>query len=65
VPLASGDQQGQRLLSLLDRQVQFGCQPTRRAPEAMVVGLDVDAAGRLLLEIPFLHAPARADERAR
>jgi hypothetical protein len=43
---------------MLDRQVQLGGQPTARAPEAVVVGLDVDPAGRLLLQIPLLRAPA-------
>ncbi|GKQ40847.1 hypothetical protein [Streptomyces sp. A012304] len=56
MPLAGGDEQGQRLLSLLDRQVQLGGQPAARAPESVVVGLSVDAAGRLLLEIPFLRS---------
>ncbi|GDY70268.1 hypothetical protein SAV14893_096610 [Streptomyces avermitilis] len=49
MPLASGDEQRQRLLPLLDRQVQLGGQPAARASEAVVVGLGVDAAGRLLL----------------
>ncbi|MDX2948459.1 MULTISPECIES: MOSC domain-containing protein [Streptomyces] len=39
--LASGDEQGQRSLSLLDRRVQFGGQPTARAPGTMVGGLNV------------------------
>ncbi len=58
VSLAGGHKQRQRLLPLLDRQVQFGGQPAARASEAVVVGFGVDAAGRLLLQCPFLRAPA-------
>lgn len=57
VSLAGGDEQGQRLLPLLDRQVQLRGQPTARAAEAVVIGLGVDGSRRLLLEIPFLRAP--------
>ncbi|EST18442.1 hypothetical protein M878_44810 [Streptomyces roseochromogenus subsp. oscitans DS 12.976] len=58
MPLTSSDEQGQGLLSLLDRKVQLGGQPATRAPEAVVVGLAVDASRRFLLEIPPLRAPA-------
>lgn len=58
VPLAGGYEQGQRLLSLLDRQVQLGGQSAARAPDAVVIGLGVDATRKFLLEIPFLRAPA-------
>jgi hypothetical protein len=58
VPLTGGNEQRQWLLSLLDRQVQLGGQPAARAPEAVVVGLGVDAAGRLLVQMPLLRAPA-------
>jgi hypothetical protein len=58
MPLPGGDEQGQRLLSLLDRQVQLGRQPAARASEAVIVGFGVDAAGRFPLQRPFLRAPA-------
>lgn len=58
MPLACGDEQRQRLLPLLDSQVQLGGQPAAGAPEAMVGGLGVNASGRFLLKIPFLRAPA-------
>ncbi|WP_420717368.1 hypothetical protein [Streptomyces sp. WM6378] len=38
--------------------MDVGGQPTSRAPEPVVVRLDLDTAGRLLLEIPLLTAPA-------
>ncbi|GAA3770385.1 hypothetical protein GCM10022206_06150 [Streptomyces chiangmaiensis] len=46
MPVAGSDKQRQWLLALLNRQMEFGGQPAARAPEAVVVGLDVDAAGR-------------------
>ncbi len=46
------------LLPLLDREMDLGGQPTSRAPETVVVRLDLNAAGRLLLKIPLLAAPA-------
>ena len=58
VPLLGSDEQGQRLLSLLDRQVQLGRQPSARATEAVIIGFGVDAAGRFLLQCPLLRAPA-------
>ena len=58
VPLAGGDQEGERLLSVLDSQVHLGGQSAARAPERVVGGLGIDATGRLLLEIPLLRAPA-------
>jgi len=53
VPLAGGDQEGERLLSVLDSQVHLRGQSTARAPERVVGRLDTDATGRLLLEIPL------------
>jgi hypothetical protein len=58
MPLSSGDDQRQGRLSLLHGQVQLGDQPTPRPSEAVVVGLDEEAAGRLLLQFPILRAPA-------
>lgn len=58
VPVTGGDDERERLLPLLDGQVQLGGQPAARASETVVVGLGVDAAGRLLLQCPFLRAPA-------
>lgn len=58
MPVAGSNKQRQWLLALLNRQMEFGRQPAARVPEAVVVGLDVDAAGRLLLQFPFLRAPA-------
>lgn len=45
--MAGGDEQGQRFLSVLDRQVQLRGQPASGAAEAVVVRLGVDAAGKL------------------
>ncbi|MFI9809917.1 hypothetical protein ACIHEJ_37350 [Streptomyces sp. NPDC052301] len=52
MPLADGDEQGQRFTSLLDRQVQPGGQAAAGASAGVVVGLHIDAAGKLLLQIP-------------
>ncbi len=46
------------LLSLFDGQVQLDRQAAARAPEPVVVRLDGDAAGWLLLRLPFFLAPA-------
>lgn len=58
VPVPGSDQQRQRLLPLLGREVDLRGQATSGASEAMVVRLGVDPAGRLALQIPFLRAPA-------
>lgn len=58
VPVPGGDQQRQRPLSLLGREVDLRGQAASRASEAVVGGLGVDTAGRLALQIPFLRAPA-------
>jgi hypothetical protein len=56
--LPGGDHDGHGLLPLLDGEVQLGGQAAARAPEAVVVGLDCDTAGRLLLQVPLFLAPA-------
>lgn len=56
--LASGDHDGHGLLALFDGQVQLGGLAAARAPEPVVVRLGGDAAGRLLLQLPFFLAPA-------
>lgn len=58
VPVPGGDQERQRLLPLLGREVDLRGQAAAGAPEAVIVGLGVDPAGRLALQIPFLRAPA-------
>jgi hypothetical protein len=45
-------------LALLNGQVQLGGQAAARAAEAVVVRLDADPAGRLLLQVPLFRAPA-------
>jgi hypothetical protein len=55
--LSGRDDDRHRLLALLDGQVQFGGQAAARASEAVVVRLDGDAAGRLLLQVPLFRAP--------
>lgn len=52
------DHDGHGLLSLLDGEVQLGGQAAARAPEAVVVGLGGEAAGRLLVQVPLFLAPA-------
>lgn len=56
LPGCDHDRQG--LLPLLDREMDLGGQPAPRASEPMVFRLGLDAAGRLLLEIPLFTAPA-------
>ena len=56
--LAGGDHDRQRPLATLDRQVQLATQPTPRAPERVVGGLDVDSAWFFALPVPPLRAPA-------
>lgn len=56
--LASGDDQRQRLLALLDREVQLGRQAATGASESVVGRLVLDAAGFVPLQIPLLRAPA-------
>ena len=56
--LAGGDHDRQRPLALLDRQMQLAAQPTPRAPERVVLGLDVDSARFLASALPPLRAPA-------
>ena len=57
-PLARSDHDRQGLLPLLDREVDFRRQASAGATEAVVGRLGLDAAGRLLLEVPLLRAPA-------
>ncbi len=57
-PLPGRDHDGHGLLALFDSQVQLGGKATARAPEPVVVRLDGDAAGRLLLQLPLFLAPA-------
>ena len=56
--MARSDHDRQGLLPLLDREVDFRRQASAGATEAMVGRLGLDAAGRLLLEVPLLRAPA-------
>lgn len=58
VPVPGSDQQRQRFLPLLGREVDLRGQAAPGASEAVVVRLGVDPAGRLALQIPFLRAPA-------
>lgn len=57
-PLPGGDQYRQRLLPLYDGEVNPGAQSAPGTSEAVVVRLDGEAAGRLLLRGPFVDAPA-------
>jgi len=57
-PLTDRDHHGQRLLPLLDRQVDLAGQPAPGPAKSVVARLDEDPAGRLLLEIPLFAAPA-------
>jgi hypothetical protein len=57
-PLPGRDHDGHGLLALFDGQVQFGGQAAARAPKLVVVWLGGNAAGRLLLQLPFFLAPA-------
>jgi hypothetical protein len=50
--LPSRDHHRQRLLPLLDREVDLACQPAARPAESVVGRLDEDASGRLLPELP-------------
>ncbi|MGW1049116.1 hypothetical protein ACWDBD_16035 [Streptomyces sp. NPDC001118] len=52
------DHDGHGLLALFDGQVRLGGQAATRAPEPVVVRLDSDAAGWLLLHLPFFLVPA-------
>jgi hypothetical protein len=56
--VTSRDHHRQRLLPLLDGEVDFAGQTAPGASEAVVGRLDEDAAGRLLLEVPLFAAPA-------
>lgn len=59
VPALPGrDHDRHGLLALLDSQVQLGGQAAARASEPVVAGLDGDAAGRLLLQVPLSLDPA-------
>lgn len=58
--LAGCDHHGQRLLSLLDRKMDFAGQAAARSSEPMVGRLGEDPAGGLLLEVPFFAAQRRA-----
>ncbi len=58
VPVTGCDQQGHGFLSLLGGEVDFRGQTATGASEAVVVRLGDEAAGRVLLEVPFLRAPA-------
>ncbi|MGW0730257.1 hypothetical protein, partial [Streptomyces mirabilis] len=60
VPVSRGDDQQERFLPLVDRQKQLGGQSSARASKAVVVGLGVDAAGRLFLQRPSYAARRRA-----
>jgi hypothetical protein len=51
--LSGGDHDRHGFLPLFDGEVQLGGQAAARAPEAVVVGLDGDTAGRLLLQVPL------------
>jgi hypothetical protein len=50
--LAGGQHDRQRPLATLDRQVQLAGQPTPRASQGVVVGLDVDSAWFFALPLP-------------
>jgi hypothetical protein len=56
--LAGGQDDRQRPLASLDRQVQLAAQPTPGAPERVVGGLIVDPARCFALALPPLRAPA-------
>ena len=56
--LAGGDQDRQRPLATLDRQMQLGGQPAPGPPQAMVGRLDVHPARFFVLAFPLLRAPA-------
>jgi hypothetical protein len=58
VPVPGSDQQRQRLLPLLGREVDLRGQAASGPSEAVIVRLGVDPAWRLALQIPFLRAPA-------
>ncbi|OIJ87575.1 hypothetical protein BIV25_38475 [Streptomyces sp. MUSC 14] len=59
IPTLPGrDHNRQGLLPLLDREMGLGGQPASRATETVVARLDLHAAGRLLVKIPLLTAPA-------
>ena len=49
--LPTCDEQGQRPLALLAREVDLGCEPAPRAAQAVICRLMQDAAGRLFLQI--------------
>ncbi|WP_415925650.1 hypothetical protein [Streptomyces scabiei] len=48
----------QRLLALLDSEVDLAGQSVTGSSECVVGRLDEDAAGRFLLEVPLFAAPA-------
>ncbi|GAA1553634.1 hypothetical protein GCM10009731_04860 [Streptomyces globosus] len=52
------NQHGQRLLAVLDSEVDLGSQAASGASEAVVGRLGGYATWRLLLRIPFFDAPA-------
>lgn len=56
-PLPGRDQHRQRLLPLLDGEVDLGGQPASGTSETMVGRLDGPTAGRLPLQV-FFDAPA-------
>ncbi len=58
VPVAGGDEQRQWFLSLLGGEVDLRSQTAAGTSEGVVVGLGDEAAGRFLLKVPFLRAPA-------
>ncbi|MBM7494111.1 hypothetical protein JOD64_005333 [Micromonospora luteifusca] len=56
--MPGGQYNGQRFLGLFTPQVQLGGQPATRAAQGVIGRFGAYPAGRLLLQVPLLRAPA-------